>query len=412
MIISELFHEASSAITVNKVRSGLTILGIVIGIGSVIAMVSIGQGAQGFDHRANPINWIKSSNGNSGATKNFGLRCAGRARKRANLDAGRRRRDRRAERRGSDGSQISGRYQVIYKGANTNTSVVGTVPAYTQVRNVAIDQGAFITDADVTKSDKIAVIGPTVLQDLFGVNATATPDEAIGNTIRIKSINFKVVGVTVSKGGTGFGNQDNVIYVPLTTGQHYLLGSTSYVSEVDVQAQDQNSISQVQNEITDLLLGRHNISDSSQADFTVQTQSDIVATASSVTNTFTMLLASIAGISLIVGGIGIMNMMLTTVTERTREIGLRKAIGAKKRDISIQFLLESVMLTFVGGIVGVILGWIVSFLITRFASITTSVSWWSVFLAVGVSALTGIVFGYYPARRAAGLNPIEALRYE
>ncbi len=412
MIISELFHEASSAITVNKVRSGLTILGIVIGIGSVIAMISIGQGAQ-----SSITSRIESIGSNliivtPGQQRTFGYGARegqGSARTLTPDDA-----NAIAQLDGvaAVAPEISGRYQVVYRGANTNTNIIGTLPTYTQVRNVEVDQGSFINNADVTASNRIAVIGPTVLQDLFGGNATATPDEAIGKIIRIKSNNFKVVGVTKSKGGTGFGNQDNIIYVPLTTGQHILLGSTAYVTEIDIEAQSQGIMSQVQQNITSLLLGRHNISDSSQADFTVQTQSDIVATASSVTNTFTMLLASIAGISLVVGGIGIMNMMLTTVTERTREIGLRKAIGAKKSNISIQFLLESVMLTFIGGVVGVALGWVFSLLINKFASITTSVSLWSIFLAVGVSALIGIIFGYYPARRAAGLNPIEALRYE
>jgi len=412
MIISELFHEASSAITINKARSGLTILGIVIGIGSVIAMISIGQGAQ------SSINSRIQSIGSNlvmvtpGQQRNIGYGVRGGMGSAQTLTPDDASAIAQLDGVAAAASQISGRYQIIYKGTNTNTSVVGTLPTYAQVRNVEIDQGSFINDADVTASNRIAVIGPTVLQELFGRNATATPDEAIGKTIRIKSNNFKIVGVTKSKGGTGFGNQDNIIYVPLTAGQHFLLGNTAYVSEIDVEAQSQESMSQVQQEITSLLLSRHNISDSSQADFTVQTQSDIVAAASSVTDTFTILLASIAGISLVVGGIGIMNMMLTTVTERTREIGLRKAIGAKRSDISTQFLLESVMLTFIGGVVGVALGWVFSLLITQFAGITTSISLWSVFLAVGVSALVGIVFGYYPARRAAGLNPIEALRYE
>jgi putative ABC transport system permease protein len=412
MIISELFQEASSAITVNKVRSGLTVLGIVIGIGSVIAMISIGQGAQSsINARIQSIgsNLIMVTPGQQ-RTFGYGVREGqGSAQTLTPDDA-----NAIAQLNGvaAVASQISGRYQIIYKGANTNTNVVGTLSTYAQVRNVDIDQGNFINDADVAASNRIAVIGPTVLQDLFGGNATATPDEAIGKTIRIKGNNFKVVGVTKSKGGTGFGNQDNIVYVPLTAGQHLLLGSTSYVNEIDVEAQSQGVMSEVQQEITSLLLNRHNISDSSQADFTVQTQSDIIAAASSVTDTFTILLASIAGISLVVGGIGIMNMMLTTVTERTREIGLRKAIGAKRSDVSTQFLLESVMLTFIGGVVGVALGWVFSLLITKFAGITTSISLWSVFLAVGVSALVGVVFGYYPARRAAGLNPIEALRYE
>jgi len=235
---------------------------------------------------------------------------------------------------------------------------------------------------------------------------------AIGQTIEIKGTEFTVIGVTVAKGGSGFTNQDDMIYVPLSTAQHYLLGSTGYVTEVDVEASTQSSMTQVQNDITTLLLQRHNISDPTQADFSVLNQASIVSTASSVTGTFTTLLAAIAGISLLVGGIGIMNMMLTTVTERTREIGLRKAIGAKKNDITLQFLAESVMLTFTGGFIGIVLGWLAATAISLFTGITTTVSIPYILLAFFVSAAIGIIFGYYPARRAAGLNPIEALRYE
>jgi putative ABC transport system permease protein len=200
--------------------------------------------------------------------------------------------------------------------------------------------------------------------------------------------------------------------VPLSTAQHILFGSDKYYSEVDVEASSQSTMTQVQNDITNLLLTRHKISDSSDADFTVTNQSEIVSAASSVTSTFTTLLAAIASISLLVGGIGIMNMMLTTVTERTREIGLRKALGAKERDITLQFLAESVTMTFVGGIIGILLGWLIAIAISYFESIATSISIPYVLMAFGVSAAIGIIFGYYPARRAAKLNPIEALRYE
>ena len=235
---------------------------------------------------------------------------------------------------------------------------------------------------------------------------------AIGQTIQIKGVEFTVVGVTVAKGGSGFSNQDDMIYVPLATAQHYLLGSSAYLTEIDVEAATRDSMTQVQNDITTLLLQRHNITNPTQADFTVLNQASIVSTASSVTGTFTTLLAAIAAISLLVGGIGIMNMMLTTVTERTREIGLRKAIGAKKTDITLQFLAESVMLTFTGGLIGIVLGWSAAVAISLFTGITTSVSIPYILLAFFVSAAIGIIFGYYPARRAAGLSPIEALRYE
>ena len=409
----DLFEETYSAVTVNKVRSGLTMLGIVIGIASVIALQAVGQGAQ-----ASIQSSIQSLGSNllivsPGAQRTFG----------STLSAGRGT----AETLTPDDAtaigqvnnveaiapSVTGRYQVLYRGTNTNTSVLGTVAAYTSVRNLSIDQGNFFTDADVSSGNRVAVLGPTVLQDLFGsANATATPDMAIGQTIRIKGVDFKVIGVTLSKGGTGFSNQDNMIYVPLLAAQHFLIGATNYVTEIDVQATNASVMTQAQNDITTLLLQRHNISDPTQADFNVLNQADIIAAASSVTGTFTTLLAAIAGISLLVGGIGIMNMMLTTVTERTREIGLRKAIGAKKNDITLQFLAESVTLTFAGGIVGIVLGWLIAVVISSFASITTSVSLSSILLAFCVSAGIGIIFGYYPARRAAGLSPIEALRYE
>jgi putative ABC transport system permease protein len=408
MKIQDTLHETYTALSANKARSGLTILGIVIGIGAVVAMLAIGQGASGS---------IQSSIQSIGS--NLVLVMPGQARGAASgpVSAGRgsattlKQEDADAIAKNitlakAIAPEISRRYQVTAKGTNTNTQIVGTVSSYPTVRNVEIDSGSFISDMNVRDLARVAVIGPTTRDDLFGAGVDPT-----GETIRIKNVQFKIIGITKAKGGSGFTNQDDMIFVPISTAQRYLAGDT-YVTTISVAAEDPTAMATIQQEITDLLLQRHNISDPKLADFQVLNQQDILATASSITNTMTMLLSAIAGISLIVGGIGIMNMMLTTVTERTREIGLRKAIGAKRRDISFQFLVEAVMLTFIGGFIGVVLGWLISLLVTSLSGIATQVSTTSVLLAFGVSASIGIIFGYYPARRAASLNPIEALRYE
>ncbi len=409
MHILDTLEETYSALSANKVRTSLTMLGIIIGIGSVIAMVSIGQGAQ-----TSIKSSIESIGSNlliimPGAQRGVGSQISsGRGGAKTLLQTDVEAISKEVSGIKAIAAEQSNRYQVTAKGqgTNTNTTVTGTTASYTNVRNLEVESGSFITDQNNKNLSKVAVLGPSARDDLFGEDSNA-----IGKIVRINNIEFKVIGITKEKGGSGFSNQDDIIFIPLSTAQKYLTGN-EYLSTVSVQAEDENVMTTVQEDITSLLLKRHKISDSSSADFSIMNQSDILSTASTVTSTMTYLLAAIAGISLLVGGIGIMNMMLTTVTERTREVGLRKAIGAKRKDISIQFLIESVVLTFIGGVIGVILGCGAAYLLNLFGVIQTTISIPSIFLAFGVSAFIGIVFGYYPARRAAGLNPIQALRYE
>lgn len=408
MTIRDTLEETIIALSANKVRSGLTMLGIVIGIASVIAMVAIGNGA-----KASIESNIQSLGSNlvmvtPGASRNaggFGAstgRGSAKTLTAADADA--------IESQVSGvkavAKELSNRYQVTAKGTNTNTTVVGVSASYADVRSVVVETGSFFSDSQDNSRAKVAVIGPTTRDDLFGEGA-----DAVGNQIRINGIVFTIIGITESKGGSGFTNQDDRIYIPFGTAARYLAGD-DYLTTLDIQAESADVMTQIQEDVSALLLSRHKIKDVSLADFTIINQADIVATASSITGTFTLLLAAVAGISLIVGGIGIMNMMLTSVTERTREIGLRKAIGATRADISRQFLMESVVLTVAGGTMGIILGWLIAFGMTASGVLAASVSLSSVLLAFGVSAAIGIGFGWYPANHAAKMNPIDALRYE
>jgi putative ABC transport system permease protein len=406
MKTGDLLEEIWLGVSSNKTRSGLTMLGIVIGIASVIAMLAVGQGSKA----AIEAN-IQSIGSNLLLVQPGFQRGAGQS-----VSAG----------RGSAQSltrddavalaslpdvaavspEVNSRQQIVASGNNTNTSVIGTTPGYLETRNVAVAEGSFFTDANVASRGKVAVIGPTTRDDLFGEGS-----DAIGKKIRIRNLEFTVIGVTTAKGGSGFTNQDDIIFIPISTMSTYFTGNDT-VGTIAVKATSQDAMTDVQGTITVALLNLHGIDDPQQADFSVLNQSDLASAATSATQTFTVLLASIAAISLLVGGIGIMNMMLTTVTERTREIGLRQAIGAEKNEIVNQFLGESILLTLLGGLLGIGLGCGIAWGLQRFLSTSALVTWSSVGLAVGVSATIGLVFGFYPARRAAKLNPIQALRYE
>jgi len=406
MQIIDIFEETYTALLSNKVRSALTMLGIIIGIGSVIAMISLGQGAsgsitssiQGLGSNLLTVipgsiqpgqGQVSSGRGSAQTLKNEDVEVIEKVFGVVHVSP-----------------ELSRRFQIIAPtGNNTNSNITGVTEDYAPAHSVTLAQGSFITDANVRSLAKVAVLGPTVASDLFGES------DPMGKSIRINSVNFKVIGILESKGGGGFGGSpDDTVYMSLPVMQRVLAG-VDYLSTIAISVENEEMMPQVQEEVTAALLQKHR-ADAENPDFSIISQEEILGTLDQITGILTIFLASVAGISLLVGGIGIMNMMLTTVTERTREIGLRKAIGATKRDISLQFLAESILLTFVGGVIGVALGWLLSFVVSTFAGIDASVSLGSISLAFGVSAGIGVIFGYYPARRAASLNPIEALRYE
>ncbi len=403
MTTKDILHETFSALTANKVRTSLTMLGIIIGIGSVIAMVSIGQGAQAsiqssieglgsnlltiYPGSLQPGRGIVSSGrGAAQSLENEDIDVL-KSINGVNLVA----------------AELDRRFQITSSlGNNTNSTVIGTVPDYATIRNLVTSEGVFFTENQDKSLSKVVVLGTTVKDDLFG------EENAIGKTIKINGVIFKVIGILESKGGSGFANQDDMVFVPLSAMQKILTG-VDYLSSIAVSVIDKDTMNDIRDTATELLIKRHRVD---EADFSIISQADILGTLNQVTDAFTLFLAAIASISLVVGGIGIMNMMLTTVTERTREIGLRKAIGATKRDINLQFLAEAIVLTLIGGAIGVVLGWSIATIVSSLGFIQTKVSLLSVVLAFGVSAIIGITFGYYPARRASRLNPIEALRYE
>jgi putative ABC transport system permease protein len=403
--LEELLTVGLQALSRNRMRSALTVLGIVIGVGAVIATLAIGQGAR----EAVQAN-IRALGANT-LTVMPGTITAGGARGGMGSittmtveDAEAIRRECPTVQAVAPGVRIVA--QVVYGANNWSTQVQGTTADFPLIRQWPLERGVFITDSDVRGAAKVCVIGSNVAQQLFG---SADP---VGNVVRVKDVPFRVVGVMTTKGGQGFGgNQDDIVLIPLTTAQRKLMGIT-HVNSIAISAVSESEVDLAVEQITDLLRQRHRIRPGGDLDFFIFTQKEISSSAEATSKVMTSLLASIAAVSLLVGGIGIMNIMLVSVTERTREIGIRRALGARRRDIMMQFLTESAFLSLAGGALGVALGVGAATLVTQIARWPTIIQPASVILAFGFSTAIGLFFGYYPALRASSLDPVEALRYE
>jgi len=408
MNLGQAIREALESLASNKMRSILTILGIVIGVGAVIAMLAVGVGAQ--DTITGSISGIGSNllfvfRGNQ-TTDVARIEPLTLEDAEALLDQFQ------APSVNKVAPVVNGDVKITYGGESTSTSLVGVTPSYADVRNYAVTEGEFITQDQYLGNASVVLIGPDVADKLFNRR-----DGLVGETIRIEGQPFRITGVLESKGGGTFGSQDNVVMVPLSTAQERITRRSSHrVDMILVSVLNADQIQQATDEVSQILRSRHRTK-IGQDDFTIFSQQDFVSTAKTITGVLTIFLGGVAGISLLVGGIGIMNIMLVSVTERTREIGLRKALGARKKDILIQFLTESSMLSLFGGVIGIGLGWLIAFVVGRIAvasgtPFTPKVGIDAILLATIFSTAVGLFFGLYPANRAANLEPVEALRYE
>ena len=413
MDIGLVLQTAWDSLVANKLRAGLTVLGVIIGVAAVIALVGIGRGAQ-----ASIESQIEGIGTNlvfvsPGRVQQGGVTSAAGASATLTL----------ADAEALEdvapvvgvAPTLSGFGQVAYFSNNLNTRVYGVTEDYLTVPNLELAEGEFISSVNVTARSTAVVLGSSVADALFGGSIGA-----VGQSVRINGQPYRVIGVLASQGGSGFGNMDDLVLVPLTTAQTRLIGAqrsggSTSLDTINVQVADSDLVEEAMEEISAVLRQRHRVVEGEE-DFIVQSQEDILGALSEVTDTFTLFLGGIAGISLVVGGIGIMNIMLVSVTERTREIGIRKAVGARPLDILAQFLAESALLSVTGGALGVALGWAVAQAMGRIqlgqGGITSLVGWDSVVLATVFSVAIGLFFGIYPAMRAANLEPVEALRYE
>lgn len=389
----------------NKIRTALSVLGILIGVAAVIAMLAIGRGAQ------KEIESQLSSLGSnllvlrSGAVRVAGVAQESGTTTRISVEDAEFIKDQVPAVRYTS-ANVNGRGQVTYQNKNWSTQITGSSPSYSKIRAMEPQVGRFFNESDNLKRARVAVVGVTVIKELFGNK------NPLGEMIKINRVNFQVIGVLPEKGSSGYRDQDDVIIIPVLTAMHRLLGK-DYVDSIDMEITDPDKMESAEEKVISLMNTRHRVTAAQrETAFEIRNMADIQTAVQESSKTMSLLLSSIAAISLVVGGIGIMNIMLVSVTERTREIGLRKAVGAKRWDILAQFLSESVVVSAVGGISGIILGWLITLAIGTFSGWTTSITLSSVLLAFFFSASIGIIFGIYPARKASLLNPIDALRHE